>query len=317
MSDAMARMVIRNALFFGNEKVTNLTVPWCTFTNPELAHVGPYTRDMKKKGINFDTYQVNFEVSLVSTDWMLTDLEDNDRAILDGADEGFVKIFVEQGTDKVFRKLEHNLIFPGVGSDYSRRGSRKYDIRNHNADNPEDWLIRFRRYAQHIKPYWCSKAVIHPYPTTGDAIRRAGDLYNRTKLTTFVKIVFRKLLEVRRWHYCIKLRFFLIRPLSRFERPILYEGSSFSNIIVFQLYFRKNSRSGFDVLVFGQTSVNEKVYGIDHPQIQEEIKKPCRYRAKNVWLRRPIETEWENSGAGPTKPARVAEAKKTKQKKCL
>jgi hypothetical protein len=40
--------------------------------------------------------------------------------------------------------------------------------------------------------------TVHPYPTTGDALRRTGDLYNRTKLTTFVKIVFRKLLEARR-----------------------------------------------------------------------------------------------------------------------
>jgi pyruvate/2-oxoglutarate dehydrogenase complex dihydrolipoamide dehydrogenase (E3) component len=42
MSDAMARMVVRNALFFGSASTTALTIPWATFTDPEVAHVGLY-----------------------------------------------------------------------------------------------------------------------------------------------------------------------------------------------------------------------------------------------------------------------------------
>jgi pyruvate/2-oxoglutarate dehydrogenase complex dihydrolipoamide dehydrogenase (E3) component len=73
MADAMARLVIRNALFFGTATgilfnaifdlvVTSLTIPWCTFTSPELAHVGPYVTDLQKKGIKYDIYKVDFKV---------------------------------------------------------------------------------------------------------------------------------------------------------------------------------------------------------------------------------------------------------------
>ncbi|MBT5706439.1 MAG: FAD-containing oxidoreductase, partial [Verrucomicrobia bacterium] len=37
--------------------------------------------------------------------------------------------------------------------------------------------------------------VIHPYPTQGEAVRKLGDLYNRTKLTPFVKRLFNKWLS--------------------------------------------------------------------------------------------------------------------------
>ena len=39
-ADAMARIVIRNALFLGRAKANSLTIPWCTYTSPEIAHVG-------------------------------------------------------------------------------------------------------------------------------------------------------------------------------------------------------------------------------------------------------------------------------------
>ena len=39
MADATARIVIQNALFCGRKKVSALTIPWCTYTDPEVAHV--------------------------------------------------------------------------------------------------------------------------------------------------------------------------------------------------------------------------------------------------------------------------------------
>ena len=41
-------------------------------------------------------------------------------------------------------------------------------------------------------------SVIHPYPTTADAIRKAGDAYNRTRLTPTVKRLFEAWLRWRR-----------------------------------------------------------------------------------------------------------------------
>ena len=35
-------------------------------------------------------------------------------------------------------------------------------------------------------------STIHPYPTQAEAIRKLGDVYNRTRLTPFVKSLFKK-----------------------------------------------------------------------------------------------------------------------------
>ena len=40
-ADAMARIVLQNARFPGpNKKASALVIPWCTYTDPEVAHVG-------------------------------------------------------------------------------------------------------------------------------------------------------------------------------------------------------------------------------------------------------------------------------------
>ena len=41
-ADFQARIVIQNALFFGRNKSSDLVIPWCTYTSPEIAHVGLY-----------------------------------------------------------------------------------------------------------------------------------------------------------------------------------------------------------------------------------------------------------------------------------
>ncbi len=87
MADAMARIVIRNALFFGRSKVSDLVIPWATFTFPEIAHVGLYESDLKERKIEFDVIKVG--------------LEHNDRAICDGENEGFIKVLVKKGADKI------------------------------------------------------------------------------------------------------------------------------------------------------------------------------------------------------------------------
>ncbi len=49
-ADAMARIVIANALFLARRKVTDLVIPWCTYTDPEIAHVGYYEKDARAAG---------------------------------------------------------------------------------------------------------------------------------------------------------------------------------------------------------------------------------------------------------------------------
>src|SRR5690606_29011897 len=38
-ADASARIVVNNALLGGRERLSGLTIPWCTYTDPEIAHV--------------------------------------------------------------------------------------------------------------------------------------------------------------------------------------------------------------------------------------------------------------------------------------
>jgi len=77
-ADAAARIVIQNALFWGRRKLSALTVPWCTYTDPEIAHVGLSEKEAADRGIGIDSYR--------------RELKETDRGAADGVDEGFVKI---------------------------------------------------------------------------------------------------------------------------------------------------------------------------------------------------------------------------------
>jgi pyruvate/2-oxoglutarate dehydrogenase complex dihydrolipoamide dehydrogenase (E3) component len=91
-ADAMAQIVIQNALFphpfgLGYADVDSLIMPWCTFTEPEVAHVGMYEKDAKEKGLEVETYTFK--------------LDEVDRAILDGEDEGFARVHIQKGSDRI------------------------------------------------------------------------------------------------------------------------------------------------------------------------------------------------------------------------
>jgi pyruvate/2-oxoglutarate dehydrogenase complex dihydrolipoamide dehydrogenase (E3) component len=61
LADAMAQIVIQNVLFphpfgLGYARTEALILPWCTYTEPEIAHVGLYEAEAKKKGFKVETY---------------------------------------------------------------------------------------------------------------------------------------------------------------------------------------------------------------------------------------------------------------------
>ena len=87
LMDATARLVIRNALFWGRAKASAQVLPWCTYTDPEVAHVGLSEREAKDKGIQIRIF--------------LQELRDVDRAILDGETEGFVKVLTRAGSSQI------------------------------------------------------------------------------------------------------------------------------------------------------------------------------------------------------------------------
>jgi pyruvate/2-oxoglutarate dehydrogenase complex dihydrolipoamide dehydrogenase (E3) component len=158
-ADFMARTVIRNALFFGRARASALTIPWCTYTEPEIAHVGLYAKQAAEQGIKLDTFT--------------RELAEVDRAVLEGRTKGLVRVQVRRGTDQI------------AGATI---------VAHHAGDMISEITLAMtggvglRQIA----------AAIHPYPTQAEAIRQVADAYNRTRLTPFAKGLFVRLMAWRR-----------------------------------------------------------------------------------------------------------------------
>ncbi|MGN8159579.1 mercuric reductase [Salinisphaera sp. RV14] len=138
---ASAQIAVHNALCRQRRRVSALTTPWCTYTDPEIAHVGLYVREARERGIPIKTFTVP--------------MHEVDRAIVDGGEEGFVKIHVREGTDTILGativarhagEMINDLslaIVAGIGLD-------------------------------------TMAGVIHAYPTQAEAIRKAAQACRRT-----------------------------------------------------------------------------------------------------------------------------------------
>ena len=147
-ADALARILIANALFLGRQKSSALVVPWCTYTDPEVAHVGMYEADAKAKGIAVDTLTIPFA--------------DVDRALLDGEAEGFARVHLRKGSDTI---LGATIV----------------------ASHAGEMINEFSLAITSGLGLSAIRKTIHPYPTQGEAIRKLADAYNRTRLTPTVK----------------------------------------------------------------------------------------------------------------------------------
>jgi pyruvate/2-oxoglutarate dehydrogenase complex dihydrolipoamide dehydrogenase (E3) component len=87
IESAAGRIVVANALFLGRQRLSTEVIPWCTFTDPEIAHVGMYVTEARQKNIPVKTFTIM--------------MHEVDRAITDGEEEGFVKLHVRDGTAKI------------------------------------------------------------------------------------------------------------------------------------------------------------------------------------------------------------------------
>ena len=158
-ADAMAQIVIQNALFphpfgFGYASVESLIMPWCTFTEPEIAHVGMYEKDAKAKGIEVETYTYK--------------LDEVDRAILDGEDEGFARIHIQKGSDKI------------VGATI---------VAAHAGDMISEFSVVMKAGAG-------AKTIagtIHPYPTQAEVNKKVVNLWRKAHFTPRTKALLMKL----------------------------------------------------------------------------------------------------------------------------
>ena len=152
-ADFLARIVIQNTLFMGRAKASRLIIPWCTYTSPEVAHVGISPSEAAEQGIELTTFT--------------QPLSGVDRAILDGEDSGFVRVYCRKGSDKI---LGATIVAAHAG----------------------DLISEIALAMKHHIGLKNIAATIHPYPTQAEAIRKLGDQYSRTRLTPFVKSLFQK-----------------------------------------------------------------------------------------------------------------------------
>ncbi len=148
IAEAAAKIVIQNALFIKSKKHKSMIIPWCTYTDPEIAHVGMYEKDAQEKGIAVDTFVHYYK--------------DVDRAILDGEDVGFVKVHVKKGKDKI---LGATIVARHAG----------------------EMISEFTLAMVAGKGLKTLANLIHPYPTQTDAIKRDCAQYYIQKFSPYLK----------------------------------------------------------------------------------------------------------------------------------
>lgn len=158
-ADFLARTVIANALFMGHQKASALTIPWCTYTQPQIAHVGLTEAQAGQDGIAITTFT--------------QPLDNVDRAILDGDTEGFAKVHVKKGTDTI---LGATIV----------------------ARNAGDMIGIYTTAITHGLSLGDLSKVIQPYPTQAEVVRKTGDQYNHTRVTPLVKKLMTSWLRWRR-----------------------------------------------------------------------------------------------------------------------
>ena len=133
-----------------------LVVPWCTYTDPEVAHVGLGEKEAKQKNTEYDLFCVP--------------LKDVDRAVVESEEAGFAKILTAKGSDKI---LGATIVAPHAG----------------------DLLHEFVLAMKAKIGLGTIASTIHAYPTFAELARKAGDKYNKTRLTPRAEKIFTWLYE--------------------------------------------------------------------------------------------------------------------------
>jgi pyruvate/2-oxoglutarate dehydrogenase complex dihydrolipoamide dehydrogenase (E3) component len=135
ISMELGKIAVQNALNSGNIKHSSLIIPWCTYTDPEIAHIGLLEKEVLAN-----------ENALLT---QLIELKDTDRALLDGETVGFVKIHLQKGTEQI------------VGATIMAR---------HAGDMISEIAVAMKSG----KGITALAGAIHPFPTQAEAIRGAA-----------------------------------------------------------------------------------------------------------------------------------------------
>ncbi len=157
-ADAMAQIVIQNALFphpfgLGTARVSSLVIPWATYTDPEIAHVGLYETEAKQQGHKVETFTHR--------------LDEVDRAVLDGETEGFARVHVATGTDCI------------LGATI---------VAAHASDLINEFTLAMKA-GLGLKTL---ASTIHPYPTQGEVVKKVANAWRKTTFTSRQKNILNK-----------------------------------------------------------------------------------------------------------------------------
>ncbi|HEV7217747.1 MAG TPA: hypothetical protein VGN39_02650, partial [Terriglobales bacterium] len=150
---------LQNALFFGRKRASNLVIPWCTYTDPEIAHVGLNEREARKAGIDIETFTLS--------------LEENDRAVVDGEVNGFARVHTNKSNGRI------------LGATLVSR---------HAGESIGELVLAIQRKLKIAD----LGGVIHPYPTQAEIIKRVGDASMKSRLKPWIKKALVKLFQWRR-----------------------------------------------------------------------------------------------------------------------
>jgi len=135
-------IVITNAIFRLPRKADYTYIPWCTYTDPELASIGMNEKTAREAGIKYSLWTENFR--------------DNDRSLAEGEQEGKIKLLL----DEKEKPIGIQILGPSAGNLIS------------------EWVaalnggVRLATLA----------ASVHPYPTLGEINKRVAGNFMATKL---------------------------------------------------------------------------------------------------------------------------------------
>lgn len=156
-ADHQARIAVQNALFFGRGRASRLVIPWATYTDPEVAHVGLHRDEAIAARHDVETITIHFD--------------DIDRAILEGEKEGFFRVHLKKGSDRI---LGATLVCAHAG----------------------DMIGEVTLAMTAGLGLGKLGSTIHPYPTRSDVFARAANAWRKQKLTPTAQKVFRAFFRV-------------------------------------------------------------------------------------------------------------------------
>lgn len=156
-ADHQARIAVQNALFFGRGRASRLVIPWATYTDPEVAHVGLHRDEAIAARHDVETITIHFD--------------DIDRAILEGEKEGFLRVHLKKGGDRI---LGATLVCAHAG----------------------DMIGEITLAMTAGLGLGKLGSTIHPYPTRSDIFARAANAWRKQKLTPTAQKVFRAFFRV-------------------------------------------------------------------------------------------------------------------------